>query len=260
MHVLQALIGKENYCSIPLEKFENMYYLSSLFGKLVNITIETNAKSAVYDSMFKAIVSGDSITVDQKYLPPFKFNPFCKLVFAVNQMPRVNDKTDAFFRRLLILRCNRQFKEAEQNKKLRYELIEEIDGIFLWALSGLKRLEARGYFERPKRVLEEVKAYQTENNNVLAFVGDECEVKPDAFITKKEFYTAYKDWCRENGYKEVAKKRLGIEIMRHFPEIKDGRTADARTWTGITTTGPAIPLDLPEPSWLETTPENTVSV
>ena len=118
LHVLEQVLSKRNYASIPLEQFNNTHYTANLYNKLANISIETNAKSSVYDSLMKAVVSGDTITADFKYLPPFQFNPCCKLIFALNNMPRVDDKTDSFFRRLIIVRFNRQFGEEEQNKNL----------------------------------------------------------------------------------------------------------------------------------------------
>ena len=47
LYVLEQLIGKENCSSIPLEKFNDFHYLARLAGKIVNISIETNAKSEV---------------------------------------------------------------------------------------------------------------------------------------------------------------------------------------------------------------------
>jgi len=62
-------------------------------------------------------------------------------------MPRVNDKTYAFYRRLLILKFNRQFQGNYDNKNLKYELLKEIDGIFLWCIEGLRNLRQNGDFK-----------------------------------------------------------------------------------------------------------------
>ena len=232
---LQNILGRANYSAIPLEKFSDAHYISALFGKLANISIETNAKSEVYDSIFKAIVSGDAITTDPKYKDPFTFHPFCKLVFALNNMPRVDDKTDAFFRRLLIIRFNRQFATEEQNKNLSKELLAELDGIFLWSINGLKRLRERGYFKLPDKIKAEIDEYRRENNNIMVFIDEECKLDPQASLTKQSLYDAYSKWCKENGYKSVSKKRFGIELLRHYKAVKDLRTMSERSWEGIAT-------------------------
>ena len=240
MHILQKILGKKNYSAIPLELFNNPHYTAHFYNKLANISIETNARSSVYDSLMKAVVSGDTITADGKYQPLIQFNPFCKLIFALNNMPRVDDKTDAFYRRMIILRFNRQFKEEEQNKNLRHELEAELDGIFAWMVGGLKRLRQRGYFELSAGIEQEVEEYRKENNNVMTFVEEECNLEPNAITSKQEFYNSYSEWCKKNGYKGLAKKKFGKELTKHFQgKITDGRngSGDIRVWFGVGTTG-----------------------
>lgn len=219
LHILQQILGKRNYSAVPLELFNNPHYTANFYNKLANISIETNAKSSVYDSLMKAVVSGDTITADGKYQPLIQFNPFCKLIFALNNMPRVDDKTDAFYRRMLIVRLNRQFTEEEQNKDLRTELESELDGVFLWMLEGLKRLQARGRFELSGVMKKEIEEYRKENNNVMTFVDEDCTLETSAIISKQTLYNAYVEWCKANGYKELGKLKFGHrKIPNHLKE------------------------------------------
>jgi putative DNA primase/helicase len=237
LYVLQQILDRANYTSIPLEKFNDFHYTANLFGKMANISIETNAKSAVYDALFKAIVSGDTISADMKYGQVFQFSPYCKLIFALNNMPRVDDKTGAFYRRLIILKLPREFKEEEQNKNLKNELLAEKDGILNWMINGLKRLQARGYFEITGKVKEEVEEYRAENNNVLVFVKEECVLENEAEISKQGLYDAYAQWCKTNGYRGLSKKRFGTEILKHFTSIEEAwAKPEGRVWRGINTT------------------------
>ena len=234
LQILESILGEENYSAIPLEKFKNAHYTINIHQKLANISIETNSKSEVYDSIFKAVVSGDTITGDQKFKNPVKFRPYCKLIIASNNMPRVDDKTSAFFRRLIILRFSRQFSETEQNKNLKHELISELDGIFLWALEGFKRLEERKNFNNPKSVSKELEEYRKENNNVLVFVDECCDLFEDLLLNEKnKLYLCYSDWCRDNGYKSLSKIKFGKELRRNFPFIKEERNDKKRSWIGI---------------------------
>jgi len=233
LHVLQHLLGEENYSSVALETFNNSHYIADMFGKLANISMETNAKSSVYDSMFKAIVSGDSIQADAKFKHPLKFRPFCKLIFALNNMPRVDDKTEAFFRRLIILRFDRKFKEHEKNKNLRQELLTELDGIFNWSLDGLMRLRDRGHFMESESVLREIQQYRRQNNNLIIFVEEECNLDQYNEISKDVLYRAYSEWCSQNGYYALSKIHFGKDLMKQFPDVEDNRDAVRRYWSGI---------------------------
>ena len=234
MHVLQEMLGMENYSAVPLDKFKDQHYLADLFGRLANISIEATAEKYICDSNFKAIVSGDTIQADAKYKDPLKFKPFCKIVVALNQMPQVRDKSFAFYRRLLFLRFNKTFDGADKNENLKYEIAEkELDGIFGWSLQGLKRLRERHHFELTKEMDIDIEQYRKENNAVLLFVEEKCSVYKDLEISKDVIYKAYREWCEEGGYKSFSKSNFGRELKREFPEIKDEREASRRYWSGI---------------------------
>jgi putative DNA primase/helicase len=233
LSVIEAQMGDENYASVPLEKFDNHFYLAYLFGKTVNISTETNAKAEVYDSTFKSIVSGETLVVDEKHKKPFQYKPFCKLIFAMNNLPRVSDKTDAFFRRILILRLNRVFKKEEQNRNLKDQLAGEREGILSWSLVGLRRLLQRGYFAASAEIEQEVSQYKKENNSVAIFVEEECEVNNSHHVFKDEIYRRYSEFCRLNNYGSFAKNRFGKELIKVIPEIQDGKVTGSRAWYGI---------------------------
>jgi putative DNA primase/helicase len=237
LKTLEALLGRDNFANIPLERFSSSFYIANLLGKLANISIETHAKSEVYDSTFKAITSGDSIPAEKKFKTPFSFRPFCKLVFAMNNLPRVDDKTNAFFNRLLIIRFDREFTEEEQNKALSQELLKELDGIFLWALEGLRNLSERGYFRRNEEMEGVIKEYRRENNNVLVFVDEECQLEATSGIEKDVLYAGYKNFCLDNGYRALSKKRFGMELAKQYKLDSNSRDHKGqRVWQGICTT------------------------
>lgn len=234
LHILQKILGKQNYSCIPLESFGNPNYVAGLYQKLANFSTETNAKSSVYDSIFKAIISGDQITADLKYQNAFSFAPVSKLVFALNSLPRVDDKSNAFYRRLLIIRFNREFAEAEQNKTLKKELEAELDGIFIWMLNGLKALNQRGYFEINDSIKKEIEEYRLENNNTLIFIEEACLQLPSQSITKNALYEAYVSFSLKNGHKASSKKRFGMELKK-VKGISEGisPSGNERIWEGI---------------------------
>ncbi len=253
--VFQHIVGVENCSSIPLECFSNRHYLADLHCKLVNVSIEAEAKGSIHDANFKAVVSGDSITVDRKYGHPFEFKPFSKLVFAMNDLPRIDDKSYAFFRRLIILRYQRIFSEKEQNKNLKYELLVEMPGILNWMLTGLKRLEQRGHFTLNKSMKEEINRYRKENNNVLLFVEEECELyqkrivkrpewqtlekKLEVFesskykVEKQKLFEAYTSFCKASGCFPLSKINFGKQLQKQFPLIDEYRGPESRFWTKI---------------------------
>lgn len=235
LKVLQFILGKENYTSITLEALTDRHYIASLFNKLVNISIETNAKTSIYDAMFKSIVSGDSIPADKKFGHPFQFSPFCKMIFALNNMPQVNDKTDAFFERLIIIKCTRQFKDLEQDKDLKHKLFAEANGIFLWMLEGYHRLKSRSMFETTGILQRNVDDYRKENNSVIGFIEEECIIDIDRSITKTKMYARYQNWCKTTGIHALSMNKFGREIAKQCNLSTNERLGGGkdRIWRGI---------------------------
>jgi len=236
LYIFQHVLGEVNTSSVSLEMLDNTHYVADLFGKLVNVSIETSAKASINDAKFKSIISGDMLHADRKYGQPFDFRPFSKLIFALNNMPQVSDKTDAFFHRLLIIKFNKQFKEEEQDKDLKYKIVDnELDGIFLWMIKGLQRLKKRGFFQITNDMKIETDEYRKENNNVLTFVEEECQLDNTNSISKKSLYENYVMFCKNSGMKSLSKKKFGAQLIKHFGLEKEQYDSSHlhRIWVGV---------------------------
>jgi P4 family phage/plasmid primase-like protien len=232
--ILKEIVGKENTSAISLEQLRNNHYVAELYGKQLNIVLETKKGSVVDDAMFKAIVSGDPIQADIKFKPPFMFEPFCKMIYVTNHMPRVMDTSDAFYRRVVIVRFDKQFRKGkEEDPYLLAKLKEEKDGIFIWALEGLEKLEKQGYFKLPKQITDEVEKYRKDNTHVIKFIEEKCEISVNSLVGKDELFVCYLEWASENGYDALGKIQFGQQLQQIFREIKDDRKSDVRCWSGV---------------------------
>jgi len=232
LFVLQELLGESNYSTLSVGNFKEKHALECLVGKLANISTETTANGIIEDSNFKAIVSGDAIYIEPKFKKGFSYRPFCKLIFALNTMPKTNDRTDAFFRRMLIVKFNKQFPDFEQDKTLKYALLNELDGIFNWCLGGLLRLRERGGFYISKEMQDEIFEFKKDNNTVLGFLEEDCRYDSAGVISKSELYKAYQAWCGDNGSYALGKNNFGKEIKK-LKNVTDGKDSNERIWIGI---------------------------
>jgi len=234
LSVLMDILGRENYSSVALDQLTNNFYLCELQNKLVNIASEISAKNPVSDSMLKRLSGEDSITADRKHQHPVKFFSFARLVFSMNEIPLIEDRTHAFYRRILVIEFTRTFSEQEQCRNLRERLLAERDGIFLWMLGGLLDLRKDGRFLESDAVRTAVLKFRRENNTVLAFSEEwlePCEIRQ---LTKGSVYAAYKEWCERNGKKPFAANKFSQLLQKAMPTIQDGRiTGGTRVWDGV---------------------------
>ena len=134
----------------------------------------------IADGGFKTLVSTEEpIEFDPKFETPVMEIPICKHVIVTNTKPRIGDRSNATYRRLLLIHFNHVIAEADQNTSIWDRLKEEVPGILTWALRGAARLYASGgSFTDPGA--EEVKEYRKEQNPIGSFLEDCCELDPTA--------------------------------------------------------------------------------
>jgi len=195
LETLQNMIGKDNASFVSLRHFSDSMRISTLENKLVNIATEVPKKSEDYEETYKKIASGERIDINPKYISPYAFRPFCKLIFALNEWPHIDDKTFAFFRRMLIIEFNKIYNEDIQDKVLKKRLVSELPGILNWSINGLKRIKEKNCFTQSEYMRQSVREIKMQNNPVALFCYQEIEVSEGSNLLKSELYKTYSAWC-----------------------------------------------------------------
>lgn len=212
--VITALIGKVNISYAQIERLGEKFVRAELQSKLVNISSEMSAQATVADGYLKQITAGDIIEAERKNERPFSFKPYARLIGATNILPRLLDHSDGFFCRAMILRFNRQFKEAEKDIHRESKLMAELPGILNWAVAGLQNLLTRGDFIIPSSSLVEVAQYRLNSDPVRQFAEDFLKPSDDSsrWVASGELYDRYKEWSVANGYKTLASNQFADRL------------------------------------------------
>jgi putative DNA primase/helicase len=220
INIITQLVGKENMSSIPLSEFSQQFGLESLINKTVNISAENEmGGKALKTENFKAIVSGDTITINIKYHPAISYKPHCKLVFVVNTLPDSMDVTNGFFRKLTIVPFRRKFVEDEKDVHLLQELLKELPGILNWAIEGLKRLRKNNYqFSKSQAIEQCHKAYYSEQNPVREFYHEHVRLEQGKRTRQSEFHQRYLQWLYLQGIDDKGTKSKQ-NFWRYFKVI-----------------------------------------
>lgn len=199
---ISMMIGSEATSRISLESIYTQFGMAGLMGKRLNIVEEISA-NYFQGHKIKAIISGEEQTVDMKYRSQFKFKPEAKFIFAVNQMPRVDDASSGMERRILAVNFNNNFR-INPNTELRFGkglLAKELSGIFNWALEGLYELKRKRNFTQTRERIEIIQEYREENSSVAGFVADCTIPREGHVISIPHLYEIYKDYCFKDGRK-----------------------------------------------------------
>lgn len=218
----EVLLGKENVSNISWQSLSERFKTAELFGKLANIFADLPTK-AIDDksSIFKALVGEDFVTGERKGKDPFKFQNSARLLFSCNSIPKnYDDRSEGFYRRLIIIRFNHSVPPEKRDPDLLDKFREEADGIFMFALEGLRRLISRNYiFAETEKNARELELYRISSDSVLSFVADCCTIKEGASTSSSILGEAYKKYCEENGMYAVAHFKMLERIKDAYPAV-----------------------------------------
>jgi putative DNA primase/helicase len=233
----EILLGAENVTNIPWQSLGDRFYKAELFGKLANVFADLPSKNIEDGGWFKALTGEDYISAERKNKDPFNYRPYARLLFSCNDIPKnYADRSDGFYRRLLIIRFDKSVPAEKRDPNLRERIAVERDGILLWALEGLKRLIANSYqFSETQRTRCEVARYRIESNSALTFVDEMCEVGDGHWIAREELYNRYRDFCTANGLKSASQTTFNKEIDNGFPAVHRGqdKLSGRKVWRGV---------------------------
>ncbi|WBW95939.1 DNA primase family protein [Oceanirhabdus sp. W0125-5] len=243
IEILSFIIGADNISHIPLNELSKGFSRVCLHNKTANISNENESNGKAFNTQyFKAIVGQDTINAEQKGKPVFSFKPTTKLILSMNNLPHTSDKSEGYYRRLSILEFTAQFTEKNRDEGLKEKLKEELSGIFLWAIEGLKRLKENNYkFTKSENMEKNLEEYKIEQNPIILFF-DECieEAEEEYREENKVILNAFKKWATDNGYSgyyNISPNKFWREFKAvaksEGMEIKQGRNNKLRYSKGI---------------------------
>ncbi|QDR81371.1 hypothetical protein SPTER_27500 [Sporomusa termitida] len=209
LDMIKTMLGRENIATLEPADFEKRFVNAQLFGKLANIGDDISSNYRENSSIFKKLVTGESIMVENKGETPFMLDNYATLVFCTNEMPRINDQSHGFMRRLIIIPFNARFSvtDPDYDPFIKDKLLTETGMKYLLklAVDGLKRLLKNKRFTNSAQVSEQLKLYESINNPVLLFVESHQVENQIA----RDVYLQYSSWCRENGLSPVSNINFG---------------------------------------------------
>ena len=223
--VVKALLGADNVSHIPLSTFGNRFALYDTIGKMVNITHESS--SFVQDeaeNVLKSFVAGDAMSFERKFKQSVSATPTAKVMISTNSKPRFNDKSQAIWRRILLVPFDKTIPQEEQNPNLADELKKELSGIINWALDGYIKLQQENGFIMPKDAAEQMDEYRRIADPARAFLQDNYETSNNGeYVNSDVIYNAYRLFCEKDGYRASSESTFGKSIKSTFPTVEKKR-------------------------------------
>ena len=226
----QAMLGHRAGILGLADLERSRFTLADLPGKTLVVASEQPSSYLASTNTLNAIISGEPTQVERKYRDPFTVIPRAKVCWAMNELPRVADANSGLFRRVKVVTFP-ELVEDQQDPDLKRHIETEGAGILNWALEGLRRLNARGYFEIPQGVRDATTQFRERNDVPALFVEDRCVRGTDFDVPAAKLYRAYSWWCEENGHRPQSSTRVADDWQRLGFERK--RTMSGTVYLGL---------------------------
>lgn len=197
-------------------------------------TSELDNSDTLDESLVKSLVGNDSISARLLYSEYETFKPKLKLWIASNHKPKIKGLEDAIWQRIKLIEL-KQIPERQRKGKSRVAAMfrEEYSGILNWALQGYGNYLQEGLTD-PPFIKEALKTYKDENGNVEQFIGECCNTEiaeDDIQVTVSALYSAYQNYCRDEGIKYLEKQTFSKKLKKLGYE--NTRKDNQRFWCGI---------------------------
>jgi putative DNA primase/helicase len=191
--VITELLGKENTSQVSigaLTQDRNERLL--IEHKLLNYCGE-NEKSFNLATL-RALVSGEPIIVEAKYVYKRMMTRYAKLMFNINSMPRIVEEAESYLRRLMILEFKNKpkVKDTELSQKIAKA---ELSGVLNRVIAALQVLLRDKAFV----CIPGVSEFSSSEANVDAvqdFINENSS-NPNP-VKASELYNSYESYCFEN--------------------------------------------------------------
>ena len=259
LELLKRLIGAESCSNISPDGLQkNEFALSELFNKMINIAGDISTQMLENTDRFKQLTGGDLVGANRKFLSLIYFVNYAKIIFSCNELPKVKDLSDGFWRRIILIRFNNKFitqkeydlldeinkkknKIADENILDKITTEEEMSGLLNFALDGLSRLLEKQSFSYSKTTEEVRQEWLRNCNSFEAFFVDRLENYYGSEMTKEDLRQGYFDYCETHKIKPETDKSIfyvlrnkGVWDKERKIRNVDGKVLESEhIWVGI---------------------------
>ena len=215
--MLTNLIGIENISTLTPHDFSGEFKLEMLQGKVCNIGDDISNKYLDDVSNLMSIVTGDPVAVNRKgkSVITARFKLFN--IFSANKLPKVRNKSQGAYRRLLIVPFNADFNGQVQDRRIKEEYLKNkivLEYILYKALH--LDFEKFSNTSATDHMLEE---YKEDNDYLYSFVKDwyvhrklpEVERVPLPLVK-----IAFNNYLVENYYDYKITSGFGKDLVIHL--------------------------------------------
>lgn len=226
LNTTERILGSDLVSHADLSMLHKQEYVATLSGKLLNVAPDLRNEPLRDVGLFKSLVShDDQVSARALYGNPIVIRGEVKMLFASNHLLQFDGTlgqadVEAVLNRLIYIPfMNPPIRKSEEDKHLSEALFEERDGIFTWAMEGLKDyVQAREQFPECRLSTELKESNMAAYCPEKVFFMQRMKRDPEAYESTTAIREAFKDFCEEVGIHSVP--NIGAFLEEHEGLIK----------------------------------------
>ena len=235
LRFLTSFFGDQNISSLSLHEMCNeKFKRAELVGRIMNICGDLPKKPVKNSDEYKKITGRDPVTVDRKYGQPFQFVNSAVMIFAANELPKVEDDSDGWWRRWDIIQFPNQFKP---NPSFEEALLTDAnrEAFLHMILRAMDEIELYGMSE--SETMTEIREnWKCQSNSAYGYLRNSIVVNPAGAILYDDLYKNYAAWSEDEGLAVATKTKFTMEVQKMFginKRRRGNRGGQQFIWPGI---------------------------
>ena len=220
IRMVEAAAGPANVSNVGMQELEKRFSTSMLLGKTLNSCADLPIDALNDASTLKKLLGEDSLMAKFKGENAFMFKNYSKLLFSTNTLPVVpSERTNGFYRRLLVLRMDKQPEKPDT--ELAGRLAVETVYFIRIAVQALHRMYQRGVITVSENSKAAVLQMRKDSDVVESWINDRCITREWLRIERTAAYKDFEEYCKEEERQALTKNGFFKALrIKSFSEVK----------------------------------------
>ncbi len=220
IRLLESAAGVDNVSNVSMQELSKRFSTSLLVGKTLNSCADLSMEALEDSSTVKKLLGEDFVMAEFKGQNGFMFKNYSKLLFSTNMLPVITtERTNGFYRRLLILKMDRQPDKPDVG--LADRLLLEMPYFLKLAVQALNEMYQRGIITISESSKQAVAQMRKDSDVVQAWIDDCCTVGADLKMERTVAFEHFEKYCKDEERQALTKNGFFKALRtKNFAEVR----------------------------------------
>lgn len=215
--LIERLFPADAVSAVSPASWGREYNVAGLAGRRLNVVGELADDAPIPAAAFKNVTGLNLIEGRHPNHRPFSFVCSAAQLFASNVLPSSTDRTEAFFRRWVIVQFRNRVADGQADPDLLEKILAaEVPGILARAFDAAADVAARKGLSLTKTHEGVIAKWRAAANPVLQFLLDDQAVELDRTaldVCTKRVYEHYRRWSGAAGFRNPFGRNHFLELL-----------------------------------------------